>query len=737
MTPFLSFLLKANLTLVLLYGVYFLCFRRDTFYGHIRRYLLIAILSTIIFPLVNLSAWLSGSPAVMSVSQYVPDVEAVYHYVFSQLQTEFIQPQTEYTVEPIAVQTVPYGHIFRWCWLSAAIFMLGKRLFQFACIARLWRRYPRQHYDNSTIIAVDGKIQPFSFFGRIFLNPSQYSKEELDEIVTHEQIHCRQRHSVDILLAEALVCLFWFNPAAWLLRRDLKQNLEYQTDRITLMSGFDRKRYQYNLLRVSGGAFQIVNHFYFSLKHLKKRIIMMNRKKSPKIMAAKYLLIVPALAATLLAVQMSGLQAAEEYSSSSVSTFSDMVQLESPFVDDVHIVDKAIGETGFILTGKETEKDTVMKRISFSADSMIIRGHGDSSKMGINPLYILDRKIISREELEKMTAAGSTLGSFTIIKGKDATALYGEKAADGAIVMKTRTNSASPQQHVLPETISDYRKRQGAPEKNNMPVVFISGDLQIETLPLPDVGNGKDRTVLIATRNGLPISAESPVSYIVNEEEINSTTGSLVVEGMKTLTIRGGKDEAVLITTKKMETDNARPQQSTKTGTSDEQLLQSKTGSSPFVIRGLKQDADPLIIIDGKEVDVDGLKNFSPDSIQSFSVRKDASAIAVFGEKGKNGVILITTKTGADNKVREFNVIDIDTNIRGLVQSSKPLIFVDGKEFNDDLNSLSPDQIDQITVLKDASAIAVYGEKGKNGVILITTKKAGTDTSTSATTKDR
>ena len=252
MTLFMSFLLKANLMLILLYGVFFLCFRSDTFYGHKRSYLLVTILSVVVFPLVNLSAWLSGSAAAMEISKLIPDVEVTYQYVVTYLQTDFKQPQMEYIVAPVVAKAFPFGLLLRWCWLSVAIFILSKRLFQYACIIRLWRRYTQQQYGNTSFTAVDAKIQPFSFWGRIFVNPSLYSGNELDAIITHEQIHCRQRHSFDILLAEAFVCLFWFNPVAWLLRSDIKQNLEYQTDSITLLSGIDRKSYQYNLLRVSG-----------------------------------------------------------------------------------------------------------------------------------------------------------------------------------------------------------------------------------------------------------------------------------------------------------------------------------------------------------------------------------------------------------------------------------------------------------------------------------------------------
>ena len=109
-----------------------------------------------------------------------------------------------------------------------------------------------------------------------------------------------------------------------------------------------------------------------------------------------------------------------------------------------------------------------------------------------------------------------------------------------------------------------------------------------------------------------------------------------------------------------------------------------------------------LVIVDGKEgVDINRIP---PESIASFEILKDQSAVEKYGEKGKNGVVIITTKRNQQEKV--------DT----------PLFIVDGIEFSD-IKNISPESIESITVLKEESSLKVYGDKGKNGVIIITTKK--------------
>jgi len=466
MTPLLSFLLKANLTLVLLYGFYFLCFRRDTFYGHIRYFLLATIVSAMLFPLIDFSSRLTDSPAAMNVSQYIPDVGLVYQYVFTQLQTGYTEytGHAGYAVEPeIVARTIPFALIFRWCWLSVVVFMLGKRLFQLANIAVRWYRYPSQRHGNSAIIAVDGNIQPFSFFGRIFLNPSLYSKNQLNEIVAHEQIHCRQRHTLDILLAETLVCLSWFNPVAWLLRRDLKQNLEYFTDRMTLLRGFDRKHYQYSLLRVSvkkvhqSDFFQIANHFHFKqfyFNHLKKRIIMINKKNSPRILAVKYLLVVPALAATLLVLQISGLQAAEEYLSDEIinsekenAGFILHKESATMSVNENKISYHKMDSVAFRIKREISNADTV-KNVHitlYGGGEAILSGDRnettyhkmDSVVFHGNPfpgtLILIDGK-----EGDINDIPPANIESFIIMKDEAATRIYGDKGKNGVVLFTTK-----------------------------------------------------------------------------------------------------------------------------------------------------------------------------------------------------------------------------------------------------------------------------------------------------------
>ena len=153
---------------------------------------------------------------------------------------------------------------------------------------------------STSLIFTQQPTTPFSFGSFIVVNPKQYDTEMLKQIIQHEEVHIKQWHTLDIILAEMLTIICWFNPMSWWLRQRLRLNLEYIADSAVLRSGINRKNYQYNLLKVSQPDYQVqlANNFNHSL--LKNRIIMMNVKKSPFFKLWKYSLLLPLVFTLLL-----------------------------------------------------------------------------------------------------------------------------------------------------------------------------------------------------------------------------------------------------------------------------------------------------------------------------------------------------------------------------------------------------------------------------------------------------
>ncbi len=139
---------------------------------------------------------------------------------------------------------------------------------------------------------------------------------------------------------------------------------------------------------------------------------------------------------------------------------------------------------------------------------------------------------------------------------------------------------------------------------------------------------------------------------------------------------------------------------------------------------GGKDGPQPLYILDGKPVP--SIENINPEDIESISVLKNESSVAIYGEKGKNGVILITTKKGSSEKNETQPSTEgkkvYEAHFQKFTDSKDPLIIIDGKESTKKVTDIDPDGIQSVTVLKGESAVGKFGEKGKHGVIEITMK---------------
>lgn len=160
-------------------------------------------------------------------------------------------------------------------------------------------RTPEKTVNGIRIKCMKDKSGPFSFFNWIFLNPDNVKEEEISEILTHEMAHVRQKHSIDVIISELVNICCWINPFAWLMKREVRLNLEFLADRKVMDAGFATKSYQYHLLGLTySHKYGLSNNFNFS--HLKQRIIMMNKKKTNGAGHIKYALFaIPAFALLL------------------------------------------------------------------------------------------------------------------------------------------------------------------------------------------------------------------------------------------------------------------------------------------------------------------------------------------------------------------------------------------------------------------------------------------------------
>ena len=159
-----------------------------------------------------------------------------------------------------------------------------------------------RHYDadGTPVIVTERDLSPFSWMRWIVLSRSDY-EEANPFVMAHEKAHLHLGHSREVLLAELFCCLQWFNPAAWLLKRELRAIHEYEADDAVLRRGADVKAYQYSLIKKAVGmsGYSITNSFHHST--LKNRITMMSKAKSPMLRGLRVLYVLPLVACFLVA----------------------------------------------------------------------------------------------------------------------------------------------------------------------------------------------------------------------------------------------------------------------------------------------------------------------------------------------------------------------------------------------------------------------------------------------------
>jgi len=285
----LMYLIKANVVLVVLFGFYQLISGGDTFFKWRRLSLLSIYVLSLLLPTINLASVIGdGSP----VANILPRVA-------------YILP--EVTVQPMP-EAFDWHQFMIWMYVAVALALLLRVCWQVVMVCRLALRSKRLMLNGTAVYVLAGDYSPFSFFRWIFVNPVDKTPLQLRQILTHEQTHVTQWHSVDALLSQLFVAAFWFNPIAWLMRVQVRSNLEYLADRSVLCEGMDKKAYQYHLLAVAyrKNVATITNNF--NVLPLKKRIKMMNKQTSNPLARLKYLLFVP-LTIALMAMNSSVIRA--------------------------------------------------------------------------------------------------------------------------------------------------------------------------------------------------------------------------------------------------------------------------------------------------------------------------------------------------------------------------------------------------------------------------------------------
>ena len=599
MGTFLVYILKSAACLAVFYLFYKLLMSRDTFHRFNRFALLGLLVLSSVLPLVEVSV---NRPA--PVHETMLTLEQL-------LLLADVQTEGEAVAQPT---TALWVRVALLVYLAGIVFFAVRNLWSLGRLAVLLRRGRLEQLadwlpgrtENVRLVVHNRDIAPFSWMRYIVLSRKDL-EENGREILIHELAHIRNHHSWDLLLADLCIFVQWFNPAAWLLKQELQTIHEYEADDTVLREGVDAKKYQMLLIKKAVGTrlYSMANSFNHS--SLKKRITMMLKEKSNPWARVKYLYVLPLAALAVSAFARPEVSAvADELSSAKVN---DLVA--SMKTNQAETASVAVKDT---LTPDESVFEVVEQMPEFPG------GYKEMMK------YI-EQNMRYPEEAKKAGTQGRVVVQFLVNK-------------NGAI--------------------SDVSVLRSVDRLLDAEAVRL-----VRSMPKWKPGMQKGKAVTVKYTVLLSFKLMEDVKAEASDK----------------------KNDEIIVNT---------------------------------------DHEDVLTVVDGQEVTPELLGALNPDRIQSVSVLKRPSLVAQYTtDKSKKAVMLVTLKK-EESKALAGTV----STIRVSDNASKAQVVIDDKLVDEaTFKSLSPDQFESVTVLKPEEAVAIYGEAGKNGVIVIRTKAA-------ASTKD-
>ncbi|MCF8367691.1 MAG: M56 family metallopeptidase [Bacteroidales bacterium] len=273
MNNLIIYLLQSGFCLGILYAIYWLLLSKDTFFTVHRIYLVLSVLVSLLFPLLEISIITEKEQTLL-------------------ILLEPVVITTDRITETL-VRSLTFSQLFLIIYFAGVAFLSIRffiRLFQIGQLIysnRIVRKY------GLNVITLSSKYTPFSFFNLLFISESNLSKDQIEKIIAHERIHIQQKHSTDVVLLEIASILQWFNPFIWLYSKSLKSVHEYQADEGVLNSGCHKSDYQRLLLNQTFGV--QLNTLSNNLNHslIKKRFLMMTKSRTKKSALLKMLLVIP------------------------------------------------------------------------------------------------------------------------------------------------------------------------------------------------------------------------------------------------------------------------------------------------------------------------------------------------------------------------------------------------------------------------------------------------------------
>ena len=702
MGVFFIYILKSSVCLVLFYLFFRLLLSKETFHRFNRMALLGVLFFSLLIPCIEVTTrhQVEVQQAVLSIEQLLlmAELEATPANVGAVQETP----------------TISWVQIVLLVYLAGILFLVCRNIYSLICLFRLVHSGKHEKLEKGvTLVVHNQEIAPFSWMKYIVISRKDL-EENGREILIHEMAHIHHSHSIDLLLADICIFFQWFNPGAWLLKQELQNIHEYEADETVINEGVNAKEYQLLLIKKAVGTrlYSMANSFNHS--KLKKRITMMLKEKSNPWARLKYLYVLPLAAIAVTAFARPEIsEKMEEISAVKVNDLAEIVQ--EKVLQDTVKVSKDEKKDALVVTGVKSKEEeeivifevveqmpeypggmsALQKYLSEKIAGSPMKGKAggrvmvgftvaetgkikdvrvlQSDEASLNqeaerivsempdwipgkqrgrpvpvkytvpirfgnirfaenkqPLIFADGKEISMDAMEKLDP--STIESFSVLKDSASIKVYGKRGANGVILVNTQRGSKTKIQ--------------------NKEISFSQKTTSTDAVPdFPVSGT-------VVDEQGRPKAGVSIIVPNTNHGTITDINGHFSLKAMKDgnlwFSFIGYKPVKASVSS----TMNIRMEQEV-VDLFPELSGSVKNGNSGFkvnngvTVHGIKGE-EPLVIIDGKEaMEKDALSKLAPDHIKSISVLKDKSAQVVYGDKGKNGVIIVEMLTDDEYQTRQ------------------------------------------------------------------------------------
>lgn len=681
MLSFTLYLLKVTLCSGILFGYYWLMLRNKIFHQYNRFYLLTIVVLSLALPVIQVNIWHAADAPKPQAIQLLQVVNSSNEYL-----DEIIITSKSKNISTEQGLSLLYSII---TFVFLAVFI--QAIFR---IRTLFKKHRHSLVENVYFVNTTAKGTPFSFLQYIFWN-DHIDPESVTghQIFKHELAHVQQKHSYDKLFINATLIVCWCNPFFWLIRKELNMIHEFMADKIAVEEN-DTETFAAMILQATypQHRFHLTNPFFYS--HIKRRLLMLTKNKNPKV---GYMGRLMALPLTLLIFAAFTLKA---------KPFRNSDNLEYDGKKITVVIDAGHGgaDAGArSIDGTVTEKELTL--------AIIKKIKALNKNANINLVLTRETDIFQTVQ-EKADFTKTQNADLFVSIHVDATSHDSADSKTGlsVYVAKDKFANAASSKLFASAVINEF--------KNNFPLL------------VSDLPQQREPGIKVLQESNYP-SVLIEAGYITNKNDLaylktdagKEKIASNILAAINKYAFAKEKELTVV----------------TQPASTTQNMANRKTDTVPQL--DLKEYDNALIIADGKEISNVALKKIKPESIKTINILKDKSAVAVYGEKGKNGVIVINTKMKepvpnevllnfTNDTVSRTVTLGGNIKLKSNPQDStkQPLYVIDGKIKSEtiDINSIDPNGIRSIDVLKGEPALKKYGESGKNGVVEITTKTNST-----------